>query len=75
VKKNMSGKQVKLEVLFTPLILIIPFIIGFLLIYDWYIRDFILNSLELKSELIIGVFIIFVKMVFDIQFIRSFRKK
>ena len=67
-------KRIRLEILFTPLILIVPFAIGILLIYDWYNRDLTLNHLELEGELMLGIIILVVNIIFDIPFVKSLRK-
>ena len=85
MKKNMNKKteyletkdgekRIRLEILFTPIILIIPFTIGILLIYDWYNRDLTLNHLELEGELMLGIIILVVNIIFDIPFVKSLRK-
>jgi len=85
VKKNMNEKtecletkdgekRIRLEILFTPLILIVPFTIGILLIYDWYNRDLTLNHLELEGELMLGIIILVVNIIFDIPFVKSLKK-
>jgi len=69
-----GGKRIRLEILFTPIIFTVPFIIGILLIYDWYNRDVTLNRLELEGELILGIVILIVNIIFDIPFVKSLRK-
>lgn len=69
-----GGKRIRLEILFTPIILIVPFTIGILLIYDWYNRDITLNLLELEGELMLGIIILVVNIIFDIPFVKSLRK-
>ncbi len=66
-------KRIRLEILFTPLILIVPFAIGILLIYDWYNRDLTLNHLELEGELMLGIIILVVNIIFDIPFVKSLK--
>lgn len=72
-KKTEEQKIIKTEILLTPLLVISPLIVGFLLIYDWYIRDFILNELDLFSELMLGFIIIFGNIIFNIPFMKSLR--
>lgn len=67
-------KRIKLEILFTPIILTVPFIVGILLIYDWYTRDITLNQLELEGELMLGIIILIVNILFDMPFVKSLRK-
>lgn len=66
-------KLVRTELIFAPFLVILPFIVGFLFIHDWYNRDFILNHLDLTGELIIGIIIIFGNIIFDIPFLKSLK--
>jgi ABC-type molybdate transport system permease subunit len=67
-------KIVRTELLAAPLLVFIPMLIGFLLVYDWYVRDFLENNLNLFSELVLGFIIIIGNVLFDIPFIRSLKK-
>jgi len=67
-------KIVRTELLAAPLLVFIPLIIGFLLVYDWYVRDFLENSLNLFGELILGFIISIGNILFDIPFIKSLKK-
>ncbi|UCH71607.1 MAG: hypothetical protein JSW62_04210 [Thermoplasmatales archaeon] len=69
-----KNKLVKTEILLTPLLLILPIIVGILFVYDWFYRDFLNNSLELEGELTIGIIILLFNLLFDIPFIKSLRK-
>ncbi len=68
-------KVIKTEILFTPILIIIPLIVGILLINDWYFRDFIKGEFNLYGELVIGLIIIFGNIVFDFFLIKSFKEK
>ena len=68
-------KIVRFEIVLTPLLVIFPFLVGFFLIYDWYNRDFLLNQFDLLGELMLGLLIIAVNIIFDIPFIRYLYKK
>ncbi len=76
LKKESIGdeKIVRTEIIFTPLLVVAPLLVGFFLIYDWYARDFILNELNLSGELMLGVIIIVGNILFDIPFIKSLTK-
>lgn len=67
-------KIVRTELLAAPFLVFIPLLVGFLLVYDWYARDFLENNLNLFSELILGFIIIIGNVLFDIPFIRSMKK-
>lgn len=73
LKKESIGNEiiVRTEIIFTPLLVILPLLVGFFLIYDWYVRDFLWNDLNLISELMLGVIIIVGNVLFDIPFIKS----
>lgn len=73
--KDNGSKVIRTEILFTPVLIVIPFIIGFLLINDWYYRGVLEgNSAEFYGEFVIGLIIIFGNILFDIPFIRSLRE-
>lgn len=71
-RKN-TEKNVRTELFFAPFLVIMPFIVSFLFIYDWYSRDFLLNNLDLTGELILGIIILLGNIIFDIPFLKSIR--
>jgi len=74
---NDNVKVIRTEILFTPLLVVLPLIVGYFLINDWYNRDFITGELELTGELILGIIILIGNIMFDIplvKFLRSRRK-
>ena len=64
-------KVIRTEIWFTPLLVVLPLIVGSLLIYDWFCRDFSMNDLELTGELMLGVIILVGNVIFDIPFLKS----
>jgi len=64
-------KRIRTEIIFTPLLIFVPLIIGILLINDWFIRDIIRGEIDLFGELLLGLLIITVNIIFDIPFIRN----
>lgn len=75
LKNDNNSRLIRTEILFSPLLLILPFIIGLFLIRDWYIRGFLEgNSTAFFGELIIGFLIIIGNILFDIPFIKSLKK-
>jgi hypothetical protein len=69
IKKESSfSKVIRTEILFTPLLIIFPLIVGFFLIYGWFENGF--NPM-LFSSFILGIIIIIGNIAFDITFIRS----
>ena len=74
VKKNYNfSRLIRTEILFTPLLIGLPLIVGSLFIYDWYMRGVIGNCTAFKGELILGIIIIIGNIAFDIPFIKSLR--
>lgn len=74
--KNKSTDDKRLfrtEIMLTPLLVLAPLIVGFLLIHDWYFRDFLWDELDLFGELLLGFIIIIGNILFDIPFLKSLR--
>ena len=74
--ENETSKYrlIRTELIFAPLLVIAPFLLGIHLISDWYLRDLTLNQLELEIELFLGIIIIFANLIFDIPFLRSLKQ-
>jgi ABC-type phosphate transport system permease subunit len=78
--KNESNdlRMVRTEILFTPLLVILPLIVAGFLIYDWYCRGFSQDSSLFNGELMLGIIILVANITFDVPFIKSlikFKKK
>ena len=74
--KNQSSNEriIRTEILFTPLLVILPIFIGLMFIYDWYSRGFVEGNPGYLGTLIIGIIIIIGNILFDVPFIKSLRK-
>lgn len=70
-KENNTKKIIRTELLFTPLLVTLPFVVGLFFIYDWYINGFINRLTGFESELVLGLIIIIGNLIFDIPFIKS----
>ena len=69
IKKGSSfSKVIRTEILFTPLLIILPFIVGIFLIFSWCDKG--LNPMYFGS-FILGIVIIIGNIAFDIPFISS----
>ena len=68
--KNFA-RVIRAELLFMPLLIIVPLFVGFFLIYDWYVRGYSVSNPEYTGQLILGVIILIGNIIFDIPFIRS----
>jgi hypothetical protein len=78
--KNESNdlRMVRTEILFTPLLVILPLVVAGFLIYDWYCRGFSQDSSLFYGELMLGIIILVANITFDVPFIKSlikFKKK
>ena len=69
--KLILKKVIRTEILFTPLLIVLPLIVGFFLIWDWYTRGYIEGNFDYIAELFFGIIIIIGNIAFDIPFIRS----
>lgn len=67
-------KIVKSEILFTPLLVFLPLVVAFFLIYNWFFSGFSKGISDFDGELILGVIILVSNIIFDIPFIRSLIK-
>jgi len=69
---------VRTEILFTPLLVLLPLIVAGLLINDWFFSGFSKGVSGYDGELILAIIILVSNIMFDIPFIKSliqFRKK
>ena len=73
-QESDAAKVVRAEILFTPLLVVLPLLVGLLLVSDWYLRGFIDGGSGFEGELILGLIIIFGNIMFDIPFIKSLRE-
>jgi len=73
-KENNTKKLIRTEIVFAPILIILPFIVGVMLIRDYYIRGFLFENNEYLSQLFLGLIIIIGNIIFDIPFIKSLIK-
>jgi len=69
---------VRTEILFTPLLIILPLVVAGLLINDWFSSGFSKGVPGYECELMLAIIILVSNIMFDIPFIRSliqFNKK
>jgi len=64
-------KMIRTEILFAPLLIILPLIVGIIFLYEWYTRGFLTGSPAFNINLILGVIILVGNILFDIPFINS----
>lgn len=69
IKKGSNfSKVIRTEILFTPLLIIFPLVVGFFLIFSWFDKGF--DPLYFGS-FILGIVIIIGNIAFDVPFIKS----
>lgn len=73
-KEKDTVKVIKTELLFAPILIFLPLIVGLIFIIDWYNHGFIQGMAGLEGHLIIGFIIIFGNIIFDIPFIMSLKE-
>ena len=72
IKKGSNfSKVIRTEILFTPLLIIFPFIVSIILIYGWFDKGL---DPAYYGSLILGIIIIIGNIAFDIPFIKSLRE-
>ena len=71
IKNNNNSKVLRTEILFAPILIILPFIVGVLLVNDYYTRGIIGGDPKYFGELILGLVIIIANIIFDIPFVNS----
>ena len=72
IKDKISLKKViRTEILFTPMLIVLPLVIGLSLIWDWYFRGYLMGNLDYTAQLFFGLIIIIGNIAFDIPFIKS----
>ena len=72
IKEKISLKKViRTEILFTPMLIDVPLVIGLSLIWDWYSRGYLMDNSNYTAQLFFGIIIIIGNITFDIPFIKS----
>ena len=74
LEKENAAKVIRTEIIFTPILVFLPLIVGFFLVVDWYFRGFIQGTSGFEGQLILGLIIVFGNIMFDIPFIKSLRE-
>ncbi|UCF50349.1 MAG: hypothetical protein JSU91_02375 [Thermoplasmatales archaeon] len=72
-KEFYFTKIIRTEILFTPLLIGLPLVVGFLFIYDWYFRGILEGTTAFDGEFVIGIIIIIGNIAFGIPFIKSLK--
>jgi hypothetical protein len=71
--KVIQKLLLRLELWFAPLLLLIPFIVSLIFLWEWYVKGFIIGVSGYDGELLLGLLLLVGNLVFDIPFLRSIR--
>lgn len=72
-KENIQKLLLRLELWFAPMLIIVPIGVSLFFIGDWYVRGVSTGSSVYDGELLIGLLLFIVNLLFDIFFLRSLR--
>jgi len=73
LKRKKNANVIKIELYFTPLLVIFPIIVSILLIQDWFYRGYMLGVSTYNGELFLGLIIMSGNIIFDIPFLKSLK--
>ena len=69
--KKDNEKLIRMELWFAPLLIVSPFLVSILLIWNWFYRGYLTGSSAFDGELLLAVIIMIGNIIFDIPFIKS----
>lgn len=72
------ARLIRAEILFMPILIFVPILVGIFLVNDWYVRGFLLGNVQYNGELFLGLILIIGNIAFDIPFLKTmlrYRKK
>jgi len=64
-------KIVKSEIFFTPMLIVLPLLVGVFFVYDWFCRGYSTGVSDLDGHLMLGVIILIGNILFDVPFVSS----
>lgn len=71
IRRSGDERLIKTELLFAPVLIILPIIVSILLIKDWFYRGFSMGISTYDGELFLAVIILVGNIVFDVLFIKA----
>ena len=69
--ENETEKLVRIELLFSPLLLCIPLCVSFVMIWAWFSQGYLLGSTGYDGQLLVALVILIGNLLFAIPFLRS----
>lgn len=76
--KKATEQLVRVELLFAPLLIILPLVVSLILFWSWFSFGYLLGDSSYTRELVIACIILVGNVLFDVPFLRSlllFRKQ
>jgi len=72
-QQAMYALLLRLELWFAPVLILVPIVVSFFFIQDWYVRGSIKGISQYDGELILGLVILFGNLLCDILFMKSLK--
>ena len=64
-------RVIRMELWFTPLLILLPIVVSIFLIRDWFYRGFSMGVSTYDGELFLAVIILVGNIIFDTSFLKS----
>jgi hypothetical protein len=72
-QQAMYALLLRLELWFAPVLILVPIVVSFFFIQDWYVRGVIQGISQYDGELILGLVILVGNLLCDILFMKSLK--
>ncbi|MDH7507350.1 MAG: hypothetical protein QHH15_06175 [Candidatus Thermoplasmatota archaeon] len=67
-------RLIRAEILFTPLLILLPIIVSIFLVINWYFNGFLKGVSDYNVGVVLALIILLCNIVFDIPFIKTLLK-
>ena len=71
-EKNKKN-TLRVELMFSPVLVILPLLVSFVMVWDWYFRGYVAGSPIYDGQLFVALIILIGNILFDIPFIKSLK--
>jgi hypothetical protein len=72
-QQTMYALLLRLELWFAPILILVPIVVSFFFIQDWYARGAIRGISQYDGELVLGLVILVGNLLCDILFMKSLK--
>ncbi|UCD13675.1 MAG: hypothetical protein JSW60_08980 [Thermoplasmatales archaeon] len=69
--RRSDTRVIRMELWFTPLLIVLPIVVSIFLIRDWFFRGFSMGLSTYDGELFLAVIILVGNIIFDTSFLKS----